>query len=263
MRFKILLLTAVGAACLALPAASFAQDKPDEHKGGGQHPASKPAPTSTPKSQPQGGGQHPGGGGNQHTTVAHGPMTTQGGGQHTTVHPVGSGQNTVVHATGGVHTQHQGPAAGGSNMVTAHAPAGGGHSAGGRQTPPHQAVAVHTQQRSQWAQGRTQARSHAVWSSNRNWWRGNARFSGYNGARSGYYFAPGHGYYALPREYWGRSWGEGEYLPLFFLAYALSDYNDYGLPPAPYGCEWVWVGNNVLLVDMRDGYVLDEMRNVY
>ena len=37
-------------------------------------------------------------------------------------------------------------------------------------------------------------------------------------------------------------WGVGEFLPLFFLSYTLADWVDYGLPPPPPGCAWVWVG---------------------
>ena len=67
----------------------------------------------------------------------------------------------------------------------------------------------------------------------------------------------------MPQEYWGLSWDSGAYLPLFFLTYEVNDYQEYGLPPAPDGCSWVWVNNSVLLVDRSDGYILDEIHNVW
>ena len=51
-------------------------------------------------------------------------------------------------------------------------------------------------------------------------------------------------------------------MPRFFLSYAVSDYQNYGLPPPPYGYSWVWVNTSVLLVDRSDGYILDEIDNV-
>lgn len=102
-----------------------------------------------------------------------------------------------------------------------------------------------------------------MWRRDPNWWRGDPGFRGYSGPRVSFFFAPGYGYYSVPREYWGRRWGAGAYLPAFFLRYAVADYEAYGLPPPPYGCEWVWVNNDVLLVDRSDGYILDEIDNVY
>ena len=67
----------------------------------------------------------------------------------------------------------------------------------------------------------------------------------------------------MPHEYWGRSWNTGEYLPLFFLNYEVRDYQNYGLPPPPPNCSWVWVNNNVVLIDRFDGYILDEIDNVW
>jgi Ni/Co efflux regulator RcnB len=139
----------------------------------------------------------------------------------------------------------------------------GGRAGVGGRTGVRQSAAVHTQLRNSWSRNRTVVSSHAVWRGNRNWWRGNAHFNGYTGARNGYYFAPGYGYYAVPREYWGHRWGIGAFLPLFFLTYSLVDYGDYGLPPPPPGCAWVWVGPNLLLVDIADGYVVDEYYDVF
>jgi Ni/Co efflux regulator RcnB len=124
-------------------------------------------------------------------------------------------------------------------------------------------AAAHAQQSSQWRGGHASVASGTVWRSNRNWWRTNSRFRGYNGPRANYYFAPGYGYYAVPRAYRGHHWRMGDLLPLFFLRYVMRDYRDYGLPTPPPGCAWIWVGNDVLLVDMSDGYIIDEIDNVY
>jgi len=121
----------------------------------------------------------------------------------------------------------------------------------------------HVQQSNQWQSARSNWNGNTVWKRNPNWWRGNASFRNYAGARANYFFAPGFGYYSVPQEYWGRSWNTGAYLPLFFLRYVVNDYRAYGLPPPPYGCSWVWVNTSVFLVDMSDGYILDEIDNVW
>jgi hypothetical protein len=126
------------------------------------------------------------------------------------------------------------------------------------------AVATHdVQESNQWRSVHSNWNSNTVWNRNPNWWRGNASFRNYTGARVNFFYAPGFGYYSVPQEYWGRSWNTGGYLPLFFLRYAVNDYQDYGLPQPPYGCSWVWLDTSVLLVDRSDGYILDEIGNVW
>ena len=121
----------------------------------------------------------------------------------------------------------------------------------------------HVQQSNQWRSANSNWNSNTVWQRNPNWWRGNASFRNYTGVRVNFFYAPGLGYYRVPQEYWGRSWNTGAYLPLFFLRYAVNDYQAYGLPPPPYGCSWVWVNTSILLVDLSDGYILDEINNVW
>lgn len=91
----------------------------------------------------------------------------------------------------------------------------------------------------------------------RNWWRNHRWFRGWNGVRIGFYFAPGYGYYSVPRSYWRRNYYEGQYLPSIFWRYRVIDPYYYGLPPAPPGCAWVYVDNNILLVDLYDGYIIE------
>ncbi len=124
-------------------------------------------------------------------------------------------------------------------------------------------AAHHVQQSNQWRVAHSNWNTNTVWQRNPNWWRGNAAFANYTGVRVNFFYAPGFGYYSVPREYRGSIWNAGAYLPPFFLRYVVSDYRGYGLPPPPYGCSWIWVNTNVLLVDLSDGYILDEIDNVW
>ena len=95
------------------------------------------------------------------------------------------------------------------------------------------------------------------------WWRRHSWFRDYSGFRLNFYFAPGYGYYSVPRQYWNRQWREGEYLPTYFWRYVVTDYAWYGLPYPPYGCQWVYVNNDILLIDTRDGYILEVVYRVW
>ena len=121
----------------------------------------------------------------------------------------------------------------------------------------------HAQERRDFRSDNRDWGTRTVWRGNPNWWRGNPFFQDYRGPRVNFFFAPGFGYYSVPNQYYGRRWNPGDYLPAFFLNYTVEDYSAYGLPRPPYGCEWVWVNNNVLLIDESDGYILDEVYNVW
>ncbi|MEW6539618.1 MAG: RcnB family protein [Pseudomonadota bacterium] len=95
------------------------------------------------------------------------------------------------------------------------------------------------------------------------WWRSDRRFRGYNGVRVGFYFAPGWGYYSVPRSYWGRSWSVGQYLPDAFWRYQLNDWRTYGLGYPPDGTRWVSVDNTLYLIDEYDGYIIDVVRDAW
>ncbi|WP_269219241.1 RcnB family protein [Brevundimonas vesicularis] len=95
------------------------------------------------------------------------------------------------------------------------------------------------------------------------WWRNDRRFRGYNGVRVGFYFAPGWGYYSVPRSYWGRSWSVGQYLPDAFWRYQLNDWRTYGLGYPPDGTRWVSVDNTLYLIDEYDGYIIDVVRDAW
>lgn len=95
------------------------------------------------------------------------------------------------------------------------------------------------------------------------WWRNDSRFRGYSGVRIGFYFAPGWGYYSVPRSYWGRSWSVGQYLPDVFWRYQLNDWRTYGLGYPPEGTRWVSVDNTLYLIDDYDGYIIDVIRDAW
>ncbi|MDP2117742.1 MAG: RcnB family protein [Brevundimonas sp.] len=89
------------------------------------------------------------------------------------------------------------------------------------------------------------------------WWRSDRRFRGYTGLRIGFYFAPGYGYYQVPRNYWGQRYHVGQYLPSIFWRYQLNDWRTYGLGYPPPGTQWVLVDNHIYLIDQYDGYIID------
>ena len=89
------------------------------------------------------------------------------------------------------------------------------------------------------------------------WWRHDRRFRGYSGFRFGFYFAPGYGYYNVPRSYWGQRYHVGDYLPSIFWRYQLNDWRTYGLGYPPAGTRWVLVDNHIYLIDQYDGYIID------
>ena len=98
---------------------------------------------------------------------------------------------------------------------------------------------------------------------NRDWWRGRSEWRSYNGRRSGYYFAPGYGYYRADPRFYGRQWSRGHYLPQSYRRYYVDDPYFYGLRDAPYGYRWVYVDNDLVLVSIATGLILDVLLDVY
>ncbi len=94
-------------------------------------------------------------------------------------------------------------------------------------------------------------------------WHGDSRFNGYSGVRLGFYFAPGRGYYHVPDQYYGHHWGRGEYLPRYFFSYRVYDPDYYDLPYPPYGCAWMFVGEDAVLVDLDTGEIIDIVYGVF
>ena len=103
----------------------------------------------------------------------------------------------------------------------------------------------------------------ALWRQNRDWWRRDRGFRFFFGPRLGYFFIPDLGYVWAPPQYLNRYWKIGDLLPNWFWRYQVQDYWRYGLPEPPDGCAWVWVDDDVALVDLDDGYILDIVHNVW
>jgi Ni/Co efflux regulator RcnB len=94
------------------------------------------------------------------------------------------------------------------------------------------------------------------------WWRRDRRWNSWSGVRIGFYFSPGYGYYSVPRSYAGRRWYSGDYLPSIFWRYRLDDWRTFDLGVPPPGTQWVWVNNDLYLIDSIDGYILEAVYNV-
>jgi len=91
-------------------------------------------------------------------------------------------------------------------------------------------------------------------------WRDRSEWRGYHGARSGYWYAPGYGYYrAGPRIAWRR----GAYVPVVYRRYYVQDPYYYGLRPAPYGYRWVYADGNFVLMALATGVIADVILNGY
>jgi Nickel/cobalt transporter regulator len=104
---------------------------------------------------------------------------------------------------------------------------------------------------------------------NRGWdqrWRNDRRYD-WRGYRNQYQDRYRIGRYDNPYGYrYGyQSFGIGIYLDQLFFGrtYWLSDPWNYRLPTAPYGYRWVRYYNDVLLVDLRTGYVEDMIRDFF
>lgn len=65
--------------------------------------------------------------------------------------------------------------------------------------------------------------------------------------------------YRQPPGYYARRWAWGMTLPTAFWAqdYWLTDFNDYDLPPPPFGAVWVRVGDDALLIDQDSGEIIE------
>ena len=98
------------------------------------------------------------------------------------------------------------------------------------------------------------------WRSDRHWrerdWRHAPRYGGRDPYWPGYRFrAPHHDY---PRGAVTLSWRVGHPVPPPYFAPAYYvDHRHYGLRPPPYGCRWLRVDRDLLLVDLATRTVLD------
>jgi Ni/Co efflux regulator RcnB len=70
-----------------------------------------------------------------------------------------------------------------------------------------------------------------------------------------YYYPPGYSRY---------SWRVGYTLPAAFLLNSwYVDYRPYGLSAPPYGCRWVRVDGDLLLIELASGYIVDALYDFY
>jgi Ni/Co efflux regulator RcnB len=71
--------------------------------------------------------------------------------------------------------------------------------------------------------------------------------------------------YRRPAGWYERRWTFGEFLPAAFWArdYWIVDFQDYDLPPPPYGAVWVRVGGDALLIDEDSGEVITVAYSVF
>lgn len=102
----------------------------------------------------------------------------------------------------------------------------------------------------------------AVWRGRPNWWRSSPAFQGYYGARDGYFWVPEIGYVSAPSPYLRHYWPPGDMLPSWYWQYRILDYERYGLPTPPDGCFWVWMDDDVALIE-QGGFIVDVVRNVW
>ena len=81
----------------------------------------------------------------------------------------------------------------------------------------------------------------------------------------------GHRYRAPSRYYWprgysysSRSWYVGFRLPSAFYGRSYYvDYRPYGLAPPPWGCQWIRIDGDVLLVEIATGEIVDILYGFY
>jgi Ni/Co efflux regulator RcnB len=115
----------------------------------------------------------------------------------------------------------------------------------------------------QWRHGHSNWDSRSPWRQNPNWWRRDRSFRLFLGPRIGFFFIPDFGYVRAPQQYERHYWRTGEFLPNWFWRYEVRAYWRYNLPQPPDGCMWVWVDNDIALIDASDGYILDIVHNAW
>ena len=129
--------------------------------------------------------------------------------------------------------------------------------------------------RNDWGRGRDDGRRdrdrYNRWHSNHIDWS-RPRYSDWRSIRYGYYFDRGyslifsgffgHNYYWYGYDGWRRpyrDWRVGYILPYDIYWEEIPYDLYYRLPPAPYGCRYILVGRDILLIVVSSGLVLDAM----
>jgi Ni/Co efflux regulator RcnB len=95
-----------------------------------------------------------------------------------------------------------------------------------------------------------------------NWRHQQWRSHWYHGWSGSRYRAPVR--YSYPHGYGYYRWSIGYRLPApFLIASYYVDYDHYGLAPPPYGCRWLRVDRDLLLVELVSGEIVDVLYNFY
>ncbi|MEO7027308.1 MAG: RcnB family protein [Caulobacteraceae bacterium] len=97
----------------------------------------------------------------------------------------------------------------------------------------------------------------------RNWYRGRPEFNGYNGVRPGQWFIPGRGYIRPDPRFYNYTWRIGGFVPFGLRGYYVTDPYVYGLPRAPYSFRYVFLGNTVALINVRNGRIVRTYPNLF
>ena len=71
--------------------------------------------------------------------------------------------------------------------------------------------------------------------------------------------------YQRPQGWYFQRWMFGMVLPTFFWTrqYWIENYWEFGLPDPPYGYVWVRYGDDALLVNVRSGYILQTVYDLF
>jgi Ni/Co efflux regulator RcnB len=93
-------------------------------------------------------------------------------------------------------------------------------------------------------------------------WRDRAEWRGWRGERSGYWYAPGYGYYR-GNPGWRANWRRGGYVPAPYRRFYVQDWRYYGLRPPPPGYRWVYADGNFVMMALATGLIADVMLNAY
>lgn len=93
-------------------------------------------------------------------------------------------------------------------------------------------------------------------------WHNRSEWRGYRGARAGYWYAPGYGYYRV-NPAWANNWRRGGYVPPAYRGFYVQDWGYYGLRPPPRGYRWVYADGNFVLMAVATGLIADIILNAY
>jgi hypothetical protein len=124
--------------------------------------------------------------------------------------------------------------------------------------------------RREWERNRHDDRYRRYWHTHRDFDR--PRYRDWRHVRHGYYFDDGYahivgGYYGRRYHWWNyggwhrphRRWSIGYVIPIWLYWEPVPWDLYYMLPPAPYGCRYVYADGDILLVAIATGIILDAL----